>query len=364
MRSDEQWMSEAIALAKRGVGHTRPNPPVGCVIVRNGRRVGQGYHRAAGKPHAEIEALRDAGDKANGADVYVTLEPCSTTGRTGPCTEALIDAGVRRVVVGVRDPNPRHAGRGLRKLRVAGVDVDCGVCRKEAAGLIEPFAMWVTRGRPWITLKLATSLDGAIADREGRSRWISGSAAGHWVDRLRNEVDAIMVGSGTALEDDPGLIPRNRRHPTAHRVVVDSRGRLPATAKVLNDKWSGLSVVATGQETSQRKLEAWQRNGASVWRLREKGGHVSLKALASRMGREGWLNVFCEGGGGLATALLREELVDELVMIVAPVVIGGASATPAFGEAGWLLRQAPRFKRVEQRELGDDMFLRLRPEYA
>ncbi len=364
MRSDAQWMSEAIALARRGVGRTRPNPPVGCVIVKRGRRVGQGYHHAAGKPHAEVEALRAAGEKACGADVYVSLEPCSTTGRTGPCTDALIEAGVRRIVVGVRDPNPRHAGRGLRKLRASGIDVSCGVCRDAAASLVEPFAMWVTRGRPWITLKLATSLDGAIADREGRSRWISGPEAGRWVDRLRNEVDAIMVGSGTALQDDPGLVPRNGRRPTAHRVVVDSSGCLPCTARLLNDDWSALSVVATGPNVSDRKRAGWEQQGATTWALRSKGGHVSLKALAQRMGREGWLHVLCEGGGGLAAALLQERLVDELVMIVAPVVIGGSSAVPACGEPGWLLGNAPRFKRVEQCELGQDMLLRLRPEYT
>ncbi|MDP6491446.1 MAG: bifunctional diaminohydroxyphosphoribosylaminopyrimidine deaminase/5-amino-6-(5-phosphoribosylamino)uracil reductase RibD [Kiritimatiellia bacterium] len=362
MRTDEQWMGDALALARRGVGHTRPNPPVGCVIVKRGRRVGHGYHRAAGKPHAEVEALRVAGEQAAGADVYVTLEPCSTTGRTGPCTEALISAGVRRVVVAVRDPNPAHAGRGLRKLRAAGIEVQCGACRPEAGALIEPFASWVTRGRPWITLKLATSLDGAIADRTGRSRWISGPAAGRWVDRMRSEVDVIMVGSGTALQDDPGLLPRNRRRPTAHRLVLDSRGRLSTSAKLLNDTWSELSVVATGESTSRRKQAAWQRHGAAVWPLPAKGGHLSLKALARRMGKEGWLHVLCEGGGGLAASLLREKLVDELVMIVAPVVMGGGSALPAFGEPGWLLNQAPRFKRIEQCELGQDMLLRLRPE--
>jgi diaminohydroxyphosphoribosylaminopyrimidine deaminase/5-amino-6-(5-phosphoribosylamino)uracil reductase len=179
---------------------------------------------------------------------------------------------------------------------------------------------------------------------------------------MRSEVDVIMVGSGTALQDDPGLLPRNRRRPTAHRLVLDSRGRLSTSAKLLNDTWSELSVVATGESTSRRKQAAWQRHGAAVWPLPAKGGHLSLKALARRMGKEGWLHVLCEGGGGLAASLLREKLVDELVMIVAPVVMGGGSALPAFGEPGWLLNQAPRFKRIEQCELGQDMLLRLRPE--
>lgn len=361
-RADEAWMSEAIALARRGMGRTRPNPPVGCAIVRQGRRVGGGYHRAAGKPHAEIEALRAAGDRARGADVYVSLEPCSTFGRTGPCTQALVQAGVKRVVVGARDPNPRHAGRGLRQLRAAGIEVQSGVCRRAATGLIEPFAKWITTGRPWVTLKLATTLDGAIADRTGRSRWITGAVARKWVDRLRSEVDAVMVGGATAVHDDPGLVPRGRRKPTAGRVVVDSRGQLPATAGLLNDAWSDLSIVATTNGVSRRSRDAWSRNGAAVWTIRSKAGRVSLPALVGRMGREGWLHVLCEGGGELATALLRERLVDELVVVLAPTVMGGASAIPAFGEPGWLLKSAPRFKWIERVPLGPDLLLRLRPE--
>ncbi len=362
MVSDDRWMHAALALARRGEGRTRPNPPVGCVIVRRGRKVGGGYHHAAGRAHAEIEALREAGSKARGADVFVTLEPCSTSGRTGPCTEALIDAGVRRVVVGTKDPNPRHAGRGLRQLRAAGMEVVCGIAGAEAQALIGPFRMWVTNGRPWLTLKLAVTLDGAIADRCGHSRWISGPEAGKWVDRLRSRVDAVMVGSATALQDDPGLIPRDGRRPTASRLVVDASGSVPATARLLNDQWSALSVLATGMETAASTVEDWQAHGASVWRLRGKGRHISLKSLVRRMGREGWLHVLCEGGGGLATALLREKLVDELVLFVAPIVVGG-EAVRAFGTPGWLLNRAPRFKRIEQRELGEDTMLRLRPEY-
>ncbi len=236
------------------------------------------------------------------------------------------------------------------------------MARNESSFLIEPFKSWVTCGRPWITVKLATSLDGAIADRQGRSRWISGPAAGRWVDQLRSEVDAVMVGSGTAMKDNPSLVPRNGRRPTAHRVVVDSRGRIPVGSRLLRDEWSALSVVALGPEVPDATRAAMEKHGAVTWALRQKAGHVSLKDLAQRMGREGWLHVLCEGGGGLAAALLRAGLVDELAMVVAPVVIGGRKAMPAFGEPGWVLRSAPRFKRVEQRELGDDMLLRLRPE--
>ncbi|NQU41205.1 MAG: bifunctional diaminohydroxyphosphoribosylaminopyrimidine deaminase/5-amino-6-(5-phosphoribosylamino)uracil reductase RibD [Lentisphaerae bacterium] len=354
-------MIEALALAGRGAGRTRPNPPVGCVVVREGRRVGQGFHRAAGAPHAEIVALRDAGEQARGADLYVTLEPCSTSGRTPPCTDALLAAGVRRVIVGTVDPNPAHAGRGLRQLRVGGVEVTRGVCRYEAETLIAPFGKWITTGRPWITLKMAISLDGAIADRRGRSQWITGVPARRWVDQLRSGVDAIMVGAGTACADNPGLMPRNRRRPTAHRVVVDSSGRLPLKAKLLTDAYAPLTVVATTAACSLERQADYEGSGAAVWALPRKGHHVSLRSLVRQMGLAGWLHVLCEGGGELGASLLREGLVDELVVLVAPLVIGGQRARPAIGGSGWLLAQAPRFEPVEQRLLGEDVLMRLRP---
>jgi len=355
-------MTEALVLARRGVGRTRPNPPVGCLIVRQGEVVGRGYHHAAGRPHAEVVALRQAGERARGADAVVTLEPCCTTGRTPPCSEALIAAGLGRVVVGSRDPNPRHAGRGLRRLRAAGIEVTCGVCRSEATELIAPFATWISTGRPWITLKLALSLDGAIADRTGRSQWITGPPARRWVDQLRSGVDAIMVGSGTACADNPGLIPRNRRRPTAHRVVVDSTGRIPRRAKLLSDAYTDLTVVATTIAMPPRRRAMIEAAGAALWSLPSKQGQVSLRALTRQMGRAGWLHLLCEGGGELAAGLLREGLVDELVLLMAPLVIGGQGARPAFGGAGWLLDHAPRFEPIEQRLLGRDLLMRLRPQ--
>ena len=351
-------MTKASALARRGVGRTRPNPPVGAVVVRNGACVGQGYQHAAGRPHAEVLALRDAGDAAKNAVLYVTLEPCSTHGRTPPCTQAILAAGVGRVVVGSRDPNPRHRGRGIRHLRAAGVEVIEGIGREETDVLIRPFTKWVRDGVPWVTLKLAMSLDGRVADRRGQSRWISGPAARREVDRLRSEVDAILVGRGTAAADDPGLVPRNGRKPTARRVILDSRGRLPDGLRAYSDAHAALTVAALGPGAPRRRDAVLRGQGVTVWRLAGKQGRVSLKALMRRLGREGMLHVLCEGGGELAAALLAEGLVDEILVYTAPLMLG-ASGRPGVGGGGWLLQHAPRFTMAEVGTTGRDARVRL-----
>jgi diaminohydroxyphosphoribosylaminopyrimidine deaminase/5-amino-6-(5-phosphoribosylamino)uracil reductase len=236
---DIGWMREALALARRGVGRTRPNPPVGAVVVRDGRVVGRGFHRRAGMAHAEVEALRDAGGAAAGATLYVTLEPCSSWGRTGPCTEAIVAAGIRRVVVAARDPNPKHAGRGFRILRRAGVAVATGVLAAEGRELLAPFSRWVETGLPWVTLKLGMSVDGRLADATGRSQWITSPASRARVQDMRRTADAIIVGVGTALADDPSLTCRRYPASKPWRVIVDSRGRLPLKARVLTDGAAG-----------------------------------------------------------------------------------------------------------------------------
>ena len=237
---DERWMRRALALARRGEGCTRPNPPVGAVVVVRNRLVGQGYHQIAGGPHAEVHALRKAGRHSAGATLYVTLEPCSTQGRTPPCTDAIIAAGVRRVVVAVRDPNPRHAGRGLIVLRRKGIEIHEGVVADQATELLRPFAKWIQHKTPYVTLKLAMTLDGRIADAQGRSQWITGPAMRGAVHALRRRVDAILVGRETAAIDDPNLLPRPARGRQPFRVVVDSRGRLPPNLRMLHD---GFRVV-------------------------------------------------------------------------------------------------------------------------
>jgi len=242
--ADAAFMRRALELARRGEGLTRPNPPVGAVIVRDGEVVGEGWHRKAGGPHAEVWALRGAGEKARGATLYVTLEPCTTTGRTPPCADAVIRAGVARVVVGTADPNPKHAGRAFPVLRAAGIEAECGVEEAAAKELLAPFAATMTLGRPHFTLKLGLTLDGFLADAEGRAKWITGEASREKVQELRRAADAVMVGAGTLRADDPSLWPRPDGGREPWRVVVGGAGGLPAGAKLFTDAHRGRTVVA------------------------------------------------------------------------------------------------------------------------
>jgi diaminohydroxyphosphoribosylaminopyrimidine deaminase/5-amino-6-(5-phosphoribosylamino)uracil reductase len=360
---DEQWMREALRLARRGEGLTRPNPPVGAIVVRAGKVVGRGYHRRAGGPHAEVYALRQAGSKARGATIFVTLEPCCTWGRTPPCTDAILCAGIRRVVVATTDPNPRHAGRGLTLLRRAGIRVDTGVLAQDARDLLAPFAVSITRKRPRVILKMAVSLDGRIADAHGRSKWITGPAARKAVQDLRRQSDAVLIGATTALRDDPSLLPRPARGRNPYRVIVDTSGRLSPAARVLTDEARHRTIVATTRACPTARQRAYEEQGAQVRLLPSKDEHVSLKALLRGLHRLGVLQVLVEGGGRLAEALLRTGWVDELRWFVAPVVIGNRGI-PAMAGKGWTLPRAPRMRIVETCEAGADIMIRAVPARA
>lgn len=358
MMTDADYMREALALARRGEGLTRPNPPVGALLVRGGRVIGRGWHRRAGGPHAEIYALRQAGSRARGATLYVTLEPCSTTGRTPPCTAAILAAGVRRVVYAIRDPNPRHAGRAAGLLRRAGLAVTAGVEAGSARPLLRPFAHWVTTGRPWITVKLGMTLDGRIADAAGASRWITGPAARRAVQALRRQCDAMVVGAGTAIADDPSLLPRPARGRHPWRVVVDSCGRVPATARVFTDAAADRTVWATTRRCPAARRAALARRGVSVWVLpATRAGRVDVRALAERLGAAGFLRVLCEGGGELAGEWIRCDRADELIFFIAPKILGG-DARPAVGGRGWTLATAPGWVWEETRRVGGDLLVR------
>lgn len=359
--SDPAWMKRALLLAAKGEGSTRPNPPVGAVLIRAGRIVGEGWHRKAGGPHAEIVALHSAGKLARGATLYVTLEPCSTHGRTGPCTEAIIRAGIRRVAVAVADPNPRHGGRGIGILRRTGMKVDVGVCRAEANALIEPFRMSMVEGRPFVTLKLAVSLDGRIADPVGRSRWISGPAARRWVRDLRRRCDAVMVGAGTARQDDPGLLVFDRDTPRGYRVVVSSSGRLPRSLRILSDKYANRTFVAVPRTCPAIRQRALSTAGATVLCVRTlRSGALSLRALMHRLRQEGFMHILCEGGGTLAHALVEAGCVDQYHFIVAGRLLGAGSAE-SVGGPGWSLGKAPALVIKSVQRLGRDILITARP---
>lgn len=352
-------MGRALALAKRARGRTAPNPAVGAVVVRGGRPVGAGLHTRAGSDHAEVRALRAAGSAARGATLYVTLEPCGHQGRTPPCVGRVLESGVKRVVCGMRDPDKRTHGRSIQRLRRAGLKVETGVLEDECRELIRGFASRVERGRPFTQLKLAASLDGRIATRSGESRWITGPAARAWVHELRGRVDAIAVGSGTVLSDDPELTAR-RENRTVHRprpVALDTRLVTPPGAKLLR---SGTALLLCGPKSSGRRRQALAAAGAEVIPVPLAGDHLDLRAAWRVLGRQGVNDVLVEGGGTLAAALLRARLVDELHLFYAPLLIG-ADGAPLLAELGvQKLSQARRPASWSTRRIGDDLLLSAR----
>lgn len=317
--ADHEFMAQALRLAEKGLNTTSPNPRVGCVIVRDGRVVGSGWHERAGEPHAEIHALRQAGGKAYGATAYVTLEPCSHHGRTPPCAEALIQAGVVRVVAAMVDPNPLVAGEGLARLQQAGIEADIGLLEKEAHELNIGFVYRMTSGRPWVRLKIAASLDGKTALNNGVSQWITGPDARRDVHRLRARSCALLTGIGTVLADDPSFNVREvetSRQPL--RVVVDSALRLPPTARMLG---LGATLVATVSD-DPAKAEALRAAGAEVMVLPGCEGRVDLVRLLDELGRRSINELMVEAGAGLNGALVQQGLVDEYLVYFAPLLLG------------------------------------------
>lgn len=316
---DYRWMARALELAERGLFTTTPNPRVGCVIMRDGAIVGEGWHVRAGEPHAEVHALAMAGEQARGATAYVTLEPCSHHGRTPPCADALVKAGVARVVAAMEDPNPLVAGRGMARLRDAGIATVSGVQENEARELNIGFISRMTRGRPWLRLKAAATLDGKTALNNGVSQWITGDDARRDAHRWRARSCAVLTGIGTVRDDDPQLNVRaipTERQPL--RIVVDARLETPLNAKILD----GGRVLVAGAVEDAERISALQRRGAEVLILPNNGGKVDLPALMTELGRRGINEVLAESGFKLNGSLLREGCVDELILYLAPALAG------------------------------------------
>ena len=316
-----EFMKLALRLAAKGLGRTSPNPAVGAVLVRGGKVVGRGFHRAAGLPHAEVEAIRDAGSKASGADLYVTLEPCCRVGRTGPCTEAILSAGVRRVAAAMKDPNPLVSGRGIKSLRKAGLAVADGLLEEEAFSLNRPYCRWVVSGKPFVTLKLAMSLDGQIAAFTGTSRWISGEESRRMVHRMRAGADAVLVGGRTFRKDDPLLTSRIPGGRDPRRIVLASRLSGLASRRIFG-RGKGEILFVCPREVPGRDVKRVVSLGGRVLRLPSRGRRITAEVFLRAMGKEGVTSLLVEGGGRTAGWLVSAGAVDRFVFFLAPLLLG------------------------------------------
>ncbi len=355
--TDEAFMRGAIALARRGLGETAPNPSVGCVLVQAGRVVGRGRTASGGRPHAEVAALKAAGPEAKGATAYVTLEPCCFTGKSGPCTEALIDAGVKRVVIGARDPHPKVNGAGAQRLREAGVEVTEGVLAKDCAAVISGFAMVIAQGRPLIRLKLASTLDGKIATSTKESQWLTGDMSRRAAHGMRGQHDAVLAGVGTVLADDPEFTCRLEGFRTAPlvRVIVDSHLRTPLMSKLVRQAGAHPLWLLHRDGADRLRRRALEDAGARLFELPESAAGVDLLAAMKLLAREGLTRILAEGGAALAAGLLRSNLVDRLAWFHAPAVMGADGWPAAQGFGVTKLHAMPRFVPVAQRRFGDDL---------
>jgi diaminohydroxyphosphoribosylaminopyrimidine deaminase/5-amino-6-(5-phosphoribosylamino)uracil reductase len=356
---DSYFMKRALGLAKKGLGYTSPNPMVGAVIVQDGLIVGEGFHRKAGTEHAEIVALETAGNRAKGGTLYVNLEPCCHTNkRTPPCTDAIIQAGIQRVVVGMIDPNPAVSGQGARILHDKGIAVDVGLFEQEARTLNEVFIKYITTQLPFVTLKTAQSLDGKIATSTYQSKWITGETARAYVQRLRHQYDAILIGVNTALKDDPSLTARIEGGIDPTRIIVDSRLRIPLSAKVFNQASSAQTIIATTSHGDGEKIKQLEALNVKVLVLPDKDNRVDLKALTVELGKMGVTSILIEGGSSINGSALKEGIVDKAIVFIAPMLIGGQDAIGFIGgDSPLSLSLAKRLSAVVVKKLGDDLMI-------
>ena len=366
---DLRYLRLALQLARRGYGRTSPNPMVGAVLVKNDRIIGQGWHRRAGAPHAEIEAIQQAlrqKQPVAGATLYVTLEPCCTHGRTPPCTQAILDHRIARVVAAAADPNPRHAGRGLALLRRAGVQVATGLFAEESARLNEAFHHWIVHRTPLVTVKSAMTLDGKIADHSGHSKWITGEKARAWGMKLRQGADAILVGINTVLADTPSLTFRSTRlrkvakHPPLRRIILDRDARTPLASRLLRDQTNAPTTVVVGRGAPRRRQLALARK-VQVWIAPEKSGHLDLSWVLKKLGAEQVTSLLVEGGGEVNASFLLGGLAHRVQFFYAPKILGGHDSIRAVGgEGARSLDETVALAEVRWRRLGPDLLLTAR----
>jgi diaminohydroxyphosphoribosylaminopyrimidine deaminase/5-amino-6-(5-phosphoribosylamino)uracil reductase len=356
----EKYMQEALQEAQKAQGRTTPNPMVGCLVVKGQRLISKGFHGRAGGPHAEVVALRRAGEEAFGAEMYVTLEPCSHHGRTGPCTEAIIAAGIKRVIVGVKDPNPIVNGRGIRRLRASGIKVEVGILKSRCTILNEAYNYFIRERRPYVLAKVAQSLDGKVATKVGESKWITSKEARRYGHSLRNVADAMLVGVGTILADDPQLTCRLRGGRDPIRLILDSRARTPLDANVVQiaQRSKAPTWVVVGPKASSKKRSALERAGVETFSTKLCAGKIDLEDLLLHLGERELLSILIEGGPTVLGSFFEAKVVNKLYAFVAPILIGGVEALSSIGGTGPAhLLNAARLAQVEVETVGRDFLV-------
>lgn len=352
---DEEFMREALRIAKNALGRTSPNPLVGAVVVKDGKIIAEGWHRQAGTPHAEIHALNMAGELARGATLYVTLEPCSHFGRTPPCAQKIIDCGIKKVVAAMKDPNPKVSGRGFELLKSAGIEVEVGICESEARKLNEIFIKWIKTGLPFVTMKFASSLDGKIATATGESQWITCLESRKFVHKLRDINDAVLVGIGTVLADNPSLTTRLIEGKSPIRVILDSKARISLDSKVLTDK-SARTIIAVTENAPPEKISALKACGAEV--IIAGYEQIDLKMLMKMLAAQEITSILVEGGGQVHFSMMKAGLVDKIYGFIAPKIIGGSKSLTAVEGEGFLkLSEAMTLKNFTSEKIGEDILI-------
>ncbi|MFO7887394.1 MAG: bifunctional diaminohydroxyphosphoribosylaminopyrimidine deaminase/5-amino-6-(5-phosphoribosylamino)uracil reductase RibD [Eubacteriales bacterium] len=357
---EEKYMKKALELAKLGEGYTSPNPLVGALIVKKGKIIAEGYHEKYGENHAEVNAFLDASEDVKGADMYVTLEPCSHQGKTPPCADRIVKEGIKRVFIGMKDPNPLVAGRGVEILEKNGIEVKSGILEKEAVELNEIFIKYITENKPFCILKTAMSLDGKIATSSGDSKWISNEKSRKYVHQLRHRVSGIMVGIGTVLADDPMLTTRleNKKGKDPHRIIIDTEGRIPLDSKILNLKSHSKTIIATTEKISSEKVRSLEDKNAEVVICPLKNNKVDLNYLFDYLAKMGIDSILVEGESTLNESLLKENLIDKVITFIAPKIIGGSHAkTPVAGEGFKYVKDAVKLENIKTKYFDEDIMI-------
>lgn len=357
-KDKETYMALALSLAAKAADKTYPNPMVGAVIVSGSRIIGKGYHEICGQDHAEVRALKSANKITRGATMFVTLEPCDHYGKTPPCTEAVIKSGIKKIYIAMKDPNPVNSGRGINKLRKHGIRVEVGLLREEAERLNKKYIKCIKEKMPYITVKLAQSLDGKIAARDGSSKWISSPLSRKYVKKIRSDFDGIIIGSGTLLEDDPFLLDEKKKGYSTARIIIDSRLRISEKSNIIKTSRRSPVILVTSEIASKNKIKIFNaKENVTVLVVKSKNGRVVLKNALKELAKKGFVNLLVEGGGEIVGSMIDEGLVDECIFFIAPKIIGGTN-TSIKGLGVKSIDKALRLDDVEVKRFGEDVFVR------